>query len=70
MDIILTVRGKRFECRTTQLAKKLKALSLETTGLTRIIARLKQAAIAGQSGRINSADGYQVSYHFKRKDCE
>lgn len=65
MKIVLIACGQRTECNLKDLRERVKTLSLETNGVARIIEHIKRAAEEGRSGKINSADGYQISYQFK-----
>lgn len=62
MQIILVISGRHIECKVGELHKKIKEFLPQATGITCNVARVKQALKEGHSGRVNSADGYQISY--------
>ncbi len=62
MQITITLRGKSVQCSPAELADKAKELKLEAAGFARNMRLVKQAVREGRTGRINSADGYQISY--------
>ena len=62
MQITIRVCGEDFQCTLDQLAYKAKELRLEASGFARNLRIVRQALKEGRSGRINSADGYQISY--------